>query len=85
MSGEARVQVRAGSESASLELPWECSLAEMVARAREALPRAGADWEPFCEDGTTLSNKLQRTLAELRERRICPRLEFELRPPPPAG
>ena len=58
-----------------------------MARAREELALDGDGWEPFCADGTTMLNKLGRSLGELRERRICPRLEFELRksPPAPAG
>jgi hypothetical protein len=30
-------------------------------------------------DGTTMTNKLERTLDQLREQRICPSREFELR------
>jgi hypothetical protein len=83
LSGQARVTVAAAGEVAVLELPWEATVEEVMSRAREKLALEGDGWEPYCGDGTTLHNKLERTLGELHERRICPRLEFELRAPPP--
>jgi hypothetical protein len=78
---EARVTVTAGHDSASLRLGWDTSLAEMKTRACEELGLGDEGWELQCEDGTTMMNKLERTLGELRDRRICPRREFELRRP----
>lgn len=79
--------VSAGGAAAVLDVPWESTVGEMMSRARRELALEGEGWEPYCADGTTMHNKLERTLADLRERRICPRLEFELRasPPPPGG
>ena len=81
------MRVTAGGDTASLDLPWDSTIGEVMSKARAELALVGEGWEPYCADGTTMHNKLERTLAELRERRICPRLEFELRapPPPPAG
>lgn len=83
MNGHARVTVTAGGGSAVLELAWEAPVAEVLSRAKEELALEGDGWELCCADGTTMLNKLRRTLGELRDRRICPRLEFELRPVPP--
>ncbi len=80
MIGQARVAVTAGGPAAVLELPWESAVAEILTQAVAQLGLEG-DWQLYCEDGTTMMNKLHRTLDELRARRICPRLEFELRPP----
>ena len=79
MSGVARVVVAGAGRREVLELPWEATLQEVLTRAREALGVGGLEVELWCEDGTTLGNKLHRTLGELRDRRLCPRLEFELR------
>ncbi len=79
---KAKVTVSADGRSAALELPWEAAVAEVLTRAQAELELAGDQWELYCADGTTMQNKLTRTLAELRDRRICPRLEFELRQPP---
>ena len=78
------MKVTSGGEAAVLDLPWESTVGEVMSRAREELALDGEGWEPYCADGTTMRNKLERTLAELRERTMCPRLEFELRGPPPA-
>ena len=75
----------AGGSNALLELPWEAAVEDVLARAREELGLEGEAWELYCSDGTTMLNKLQRTLGELRDRRICPRLEFELRPLQPTA
>lgn len=79
MSDHARVRVSAEARSEVLELGWETTLADLRTRACEALALDGSGLALYCADGTTMENKLQRTLAELRERRMCPRLEFELR------
>ncbi len=79
MSGNARLTVAAEGRVESLELPWEATLQEVLTRAREALGVSGAEVELYCADGTTMANKLERTLGELREQRQCPRREFELR------
>jgi hypothetical protein len=76
---EARVTVSAGGRTVTLRLAWDRTLAQLMTRAREELGLAGEDWELACSDGTTMTNKLERTLDELRERRICPRREFELK------
>ncbi len=83
----ARVKVSEGARTALIDLGWDDAVAEILARGRLELALEGDAWELYCEDGTTMQNKLTRSLGELRDRRICPRLEFELRPvpQPPAG
>lgn len=78
---KAKVTVSAGGKDTVLELPWEAALGDALTQARAELGIDVDQWELFCGDGTTMQNKLTRTLGELRDRRICPRLEFELRPP----
>lgn len=78
MSDEARVAVDGPSGTYELTLPWSATVGEVFDQARA---RAGAgDFEFACRDGVTMMNKLERTLAELRDRRICPKREFVLRP-----
>ena len=77
----AKITVSAGDRRAGLELPWDTTVSEVMRRARIELSLDGDEWELCCADGTTMQNKLERTLGELRDRRICPRLEFELRAP----
>ncbi len=80
MSYEAKVSVRGTDRTIHLRLPWETVVAEVQRLAREQLPaEAGPGSQLWCADGTSMLNKQGRALAELRDRRICPKLEFELR------
>jgi len=76
MSDEAHVAVESPSGNFELTLPWSATVGELFDQARA---RAGAgDFEFSCRDGVTMMNKLERTLQELRDRRICPKREFVL-------
>ncbi|HUY62051.1 MAG TPA: hypothetical protein VMW49_09245 [Candidatus Dormibacteraeota bacterium] len=80
MSYEAEVSVRGAARTIHLRLPWETVVAEVQRLAQEQLPDDGAPGSQlWCTDGTSMLNKGERALAELRDRRICPKLEFELR------
>jgi hypothetical protein len=80
MSDQARVAVDSPNGTFELTLPWSTTVGELFDQARA---RAGAgDFEFACRDGVTMMNKLQRTLQELRDSRICPKREFVLRPSP---
>lgn len=77
MSDEARVVVDAPGGAFELTVPWSTTVGELF---QQALTAAGAgDYELACGDGVTMMNKLERTLQELRDRRICPKREFVLR------
>lgn len=77
MSDEARVVITAPSGDFELTLPWAATVGELFEQAQA---RAGAgEYELACADGVTMMNKLERTLQELRDRRICPKREFVLR------
>jgi hypothetical protein len=81
MSDEARVAVSGPSGSVQLTLPWTSSVGELFEQARSQLGLGDAGgYELWCADGVTMMNKLERTLQELRDRRICPRREFAIRP-----
>ena len=81
MSDEARILVSGPSGSAQLDLPWSSSVGELFEQARSQLGLDDTgDYELWCADGVTMMNKLGRTLQELRDRRICPRREFAIRP-----
>lgn len=80
MSDDARVQVDSPTGSFELIVPWTMTVGELFKQAQTA---AGAgDYEFACRDGVTMMNKLERTLQELRDRRICPKREFVLRAAP---
>ena len=80
MSDEAHVVVNGPSRSLQLSLPWTCSVGELFEQARSQLGLGAAGgYELWCADGVTMMNKLERTLQELRDRRICPKREFVLR------
>lgn len=75
-----KVTVRGPAGAADLDLPWETTVGQLLEAARAGLELpAEADLELWCGDGTTMMNKLERTLEALQERRICPKREFELR------
>ncbi len=81
MSDDARVLVDSPGGAFELIMPWSATVGELFQQARTA---AGAgDYELACKDGITMMNKLERTLQELRDRRICPKREFVLRPAAP--
>ena len=86
MSDEAHVVVSGPSASVELVLPWTSSVGELFEQARSQLELGDAGgYELLCADGVTMMNKLERTLQELRDRRICPKREFVLRPTPPSS
>ncbi|HET7421362.1 MAG TPA: hypothetical protein VFL27_13385 [Candidatus Dormibacteraeota bacterium] len=76
MSDEAHVRVSGPEGAYELTVPWSTTVGELFEQART---RAGAgDYEFGCADGVTMMNKLERTLQELRDRRICAKREFVL-------
>lgn len=85
MSDEAHVVVSGPPGSVQLTLPWTSSLGELFEQARSELGLGDVvGYELWCAEGVTMMNKLERTLQELRDRRICPKREFVLRPSPPS-
>ena len=80
MSDEAHVTVSGPDGAYELTVPWSTTIAALFEQARA---RAGAgDYEFACADGVTMMNKLERTLQELRDGRICPKREFVLQASP---
>ena len=80
MSDDAQIRVTGPSGSAELRLPWSATVGEVYEQALSQLGLAGSgDYEISCADGVTMMNKLERTLQELRDRRICPKREFVIR------
>jgi hypothetical protein len=80
MSGDAHVLVRGPSGETDLTLPWSTTVGELFEHARSRLGLiASADYELSCADGVTMMNKLERTLQELRDRRICPARQFAVK------
>jgi hypothetical protein len=80
VTDEAHVLVSGPSGDANLTLPWRTTVGELFVQARTQLGlNAADDFEFSCADGVTMMNKLERTLQELRDRRICPRREFAVR------
>lgn len=78
MSDEVRVKVSTPAGTVELTVPWSTTVGELFAKVgNHADP---GDYEFACGDGVTMMNKLERTLEELRDRRICPKREFVLRP-----
>jgi hypothetical protein len=81
MTDEARVLVTAPSGSVPLQLPWVTTVGGLFEKARAQLGLSDQEgYELWCADGVTMMNKLERTLQELRDRRICPKREFAIRP-----
>ena len=81
MTDEAHVMVTGPSGSAQLDLPWTSSVGELFEQACSRLELGDmGGYELSCADGVTMMNKLERSLQELRERRICPKREFAIRP-----
>lgn len=80
MSDEAHILVNGPSTSVQLQLPWSATVGELFDQARSQLGLADPDgYELWCADGVTMMNKLERSLQELRDRRICPKREFAIR------
>jgi hypothetical protein len=80
VSDDARIVVAGPAGSAELRLPWSTTVGELFEKARSQLGLAGPDrYELWCADGVTMMNKLERSLQELRDRRICPGREFAIR------
>ena len=81
MSDDAQILVGGPSGSVELRLPWSATVGEVYQQALSQLDLLGpGDYEISCADGVTMMNKLERTLQELRDRRICPKREFSIRP-----
>ena len=81
MSDDALILVKGPSGSVELRLPWSATVGELYEQARAQLDLPGPDdHEILCTDGVTMMNKLERTLQELRDGRICPKREFAVRP-----
>ena len=81
MNDQAHVTVNGPAGSAQLDLPWSSTLGQLFEEARSQLGLDDArDYELWCADGVTMMNKLERTLQELRDRRICPTREFAIKP-----
>lgn len=80
MSDDARVIISGPSGAAELTVPWSTTVGELFEQARSQL---GLDstggYEFACADGVTMMNKLERTLQELRDRRICPTRRFAVK------
>ena len=77
MSDDAHVVVSGPSSAAELVVPWNTTVGELFEQARSQLGLDGAsDYEFSCADGVTMMNKLERTLQDLRDRRICPTRRF---------
>ena len=80
MSDEARILVDSPSGPFELTVAWTTTVGQLFEQARA---NAGTgDYEFACADGVTMMNKLERTLQELRDGRICPKREFVLRASP---
>lgn len=80
MSDDAQVMVSALSGSTELRLPWSTTVGQLFGQASSQLGLTNSgDYELSCSDGVTMMNKLERTLQELRDRRICPKREFAIR------
>ncbi len=78
---DARITVSGPDARVEIEVPWSTTVGELFDQAKTQLGLSnGAGLEFWCGDGTTMSNKLDRTLEELNERRICPRQEYAIRP-----
>jgi hypothetical protein len=79
MSDDAHILVNGPSGSAQLHLPWSTTLGELFEQARSQLGLGDLNsCELWCADGVTMMNKLERSLQELRDRRICPKREFAI-------
>lgn len=80
MSGDAHLVVSGPSGVTELTLPWETTVGELFEQARSQLGlETSGDYEFSCADGVTMMNKLERTLQELRDRRICPTRRFAVK------
>lgn len=80
MTDDAQVMVSGPSGSTELRLPWSTTVGQLFEQARSQLGLTNtSDYELSCADGVTMMNKLERTLQELRDRRICPTREFAVR------
>lgn len=80
MTDQARVAITAPSGEFELTLPWNTTVGELLEQAQAHV--GAGEYELACTDGVTMMNKLERTLQELRDRRICPKREFVLREAP---
>ncbi len=76
----ARLTVTSAGESREFRLSWGTTVGEVEKAVADAFGIDPASrLELWGADGTSLSNKLERTLGEFKERRICPKLAFEFR------
>ncbi len=79
MSDEAHIAVSGPAGQTELSLPWSTTVGQLFEQALSQLNLADGDFELSCADGVTMMNKLERTLQELRDRRICPTRRFEVK------
>jgi hypothetical protein len=80
MTDEAHVVVTSPTGSALLQVPWSTTVGGLFEKACDQLGLSdGNSYELWCADGVTMMNKLERTLQDLRDRRICPKREFAIR------
>lgn len=77
---DAHITVGGPDARVEMTLPWSTTVGELFDQAKSQLGLPAAGMELWCGDGTSMSNKLERTLEELKERRICPRQEYAIRP-----
>jgi hypothetical protein len=81
VTDEAAILVSGPSGSVRLTVSWSTTVGELFDQARTQLGLGGPDaYELWCGDGVTMMNKLERSLQELRDRRICAKREFAIRP-----
>ena len=80
MVSDAHIRVAGPDSGVEMTVPWSTTVGEIFDQAKSQLGIPVDGLEFWCGDGTSMSNKMERTLEELRERRICPRQEYAIRP-----
>lgn len=79
MSDEAHIAVSGPTGKTELTVPWSTTVGELFGQALSELKLGDGEFELSCADGVTMMNKLERTLQELRDRRICPTRRFAVK------
>ncbi|MGA7913046.1 MAG: hypothetical protein WB682_03720 [Candidatus Dormiibacterota bacterium] len=79
MSDEAHVAVIGPAGQTELTVPWSTTVGELFGLALSELKLGEGGFELSCADGVTMMNKLERTLQDLRDRRICPTQRFAVK------
>ena len=68
------------NEEAKFHASWDATLQQVWDRAYIELGETRRDGDEIqCQEGESLMSDLGRTLAELRERHICPNRKFAIR------